>query len=327
MRRVPLLVPVVVAAWLLAGCAQPDTAGPAGAASSEPPASASSRLTATDPGVPAAVSERSSATLPATSPAASDSSGTPVEATSVPLPGCTPDTLKTLAPGSLTLATGPTPARPWFQGDPAAGQGYEAAVAAAVADRLGYDPAHITWETVDPVQARNGVATGFDAFIDRQTIPDQPAAKVQFSTGYLDDSLVLLAPAGSPISDATSLADLAGRPVAVFPEVAALGIPAATKVATGPAAERAVSSGAVDGVIAPVTAAESLLGRSGLQVVGQVPEPAGQQARQLGMLIPAASTVAPCVSTALDTLRVEGTLTDLAHTWLPATAGPVLTTD
>ncbi len=226
--------------------------------------------------------------------------------------------------GRLTLATGPTRTAPWFQGVPAGGQGFEAAVAAAVADRLGYDPAHVTWTTVDPTQARSGAATGFDALIDQQVIPDQPSVTVQYSTGYLDNSLVLLAPEDSPVAAATTLAELSGHPIAVFPEVVGLPIPGATKVATGPAAERAVDSGAVVGVVAPVTAAQGMLGNSGLAVVGQVPAPSGQQARQLGMLIPKSSTVAPCVSAALDTLRVEGALTGLAHTWLPVTTGPVL---
>lgn len=59
---------------------------------------------------------------------------------------CTPDSLATLTPGTLTIATGEPAYEPWVLNDkPEAGEGFEAAVAYAVAKQLGYDNAKVSW--------------------------------------------------------------------------------------------------------------------------------------------------------------------------------------
>jgi polar amino acid transport system substrate-binding protein len=80
----------------------------------------------------------------------------------------------------------------------------------------------------------------------------------------------------------------------------------------------------VDAVVAPLSVAADQKAVRGLQVVARVPDAPGWQARQLGMVLPAKSGVTECLSRAIDMLRVDGSLTELAHRWLPATAVPVL---
>jgi len=68
---------------------------------------------------------------------------------------CSPESLQTLEPGVLTIATGEPAYYPWVIDDaPESGQGFEAAVAYAVAAQLGYDQTAVTW-----------VRTTFDAAI------------------------------------------------------------------------------------------------------------------------------------------------------------------
>ncbi len=59
---------------------------------------------------------------------------------------CTPDTMETVADGTLTIATDDPAYEPWFvDNDPTNGEGYESAVAYAIAEQLGYtaEPGHL----------------------------------------------------------------------------------------------------------------------------------------------------------------------------------------
>ena len=54
--------------------------------------------------------------------------------------------LRTVTPGKLTIATGEPAYSPWVENnDPASGKGFEAAVAYAVAGKLGFANADVVW--------------------------------------------------------------------------------------------------------------------------------------------------------------------------------------
>ena len=62
---------------------------------------------------------------------------------------CTPDTMETIADGTLTIATDDPAYAPWFvDNDPTNGEGYEAAVGYAIAEQLGYSDDQVTWVKV-----------------------------------------------------------------------------------------------------------------------------------------------------------------------------------
>ena len=66
---------------------------------------------------------------------------------------CSPESLATVEAGVLTIATGEPAYYPWVIDDaPESGEGFEAAVAYAVASELGYDQSAVKW-----------VRTSFDA--------------------------------------------------------------------------------------------------------------------------------------------------------------------
>ena len=80
--------------------------------------------------------------------------------------------MPTLASGTLTIATSEPAFEPWVvDNDPTNGNGFESAVAYAVADRLGYLPAQVTWTRVgfDEAIAK---PDGFDFDINQFTITD-----------------------------------------------------------------------------------------------------------------------------------------------------------
>src|SRR6185503_8533775 len=71
----------------------------------------------------------------------------------VSLDECTPDTLETNSAGTLTVATDKPAFPPYFEdNDPTNGEGFESAVAYAIADELGYEAADVNW-TVVPFNA------------------------------------------------------------------------------------------------------------------------------------------------------------------------------
>ena len=55
-------------------------------------------------------------------------------------------TQETITPGKLTIATGDPAYEPWvIDDDPESGEGFEAALAYAVAEKLGFDKADVVW--------------------------------------------------------------------------------------------------------------------------------------------------------------------------------------
>ena len=59
---------------------------------------------------------------------------------------CTPAGMSTLEPGTLTIATGEPAYSPWVLNDaPEKGEGFEAAVAYAVAKQLGFENSAVKW--------------------------------------------------------------------------------------------------------------------------------------------------------------------------------------
>ncbi|MEL7207432.1 MAG: hypothetical protein AAGK32_04230, partial [Actinomycetota bacterium] len=120
------------------------------------------------------------------------------------------------APGSLTVSVGANP-NPPFNTSPAGPESYEGALAAAVADELGLGADAVTY-TVGIDQAAllgtpdTAAAVGVaetDFAMSTLTINDEreDAGGVDF-VDYYGVDMVVLAPAGSPLGDATSVEDL-----------------------------------------------------------------------------------------------------------------------
>ena len=76
-------------------------------------------------------------------------SATTSESASATTDACAKEALQTQTPGKLTIATDKPVFPPWFVDDkPENGKGYEGAVAAAVAQKLGFTPDEVTWTRV-----------------------------------------------------------------------------------------------------------------------------------------------------------------------------------
>jgi polar amino acid transport system substrate-binding protein len=248
---------------------------------------------------------------------------------------CTADSLETLESGTLTIATDEPAYEPWFSGDdPENGNGFEAAVAYAVADQLGYSKDQVTWTQVPFNAAIQPGARPFDFDINQFSITDERKQAVDFSSPYYSVSQAVITTAGSAADGVTSVADLKGLRVGA--QVSTTSLQVLTDVIdpdAGPVvfnsnddAKLALQNGQVDAIVVDlptaffITAAELDNG----VIVGQL-ENSGDGGDQFGLLLEKGSPLTDCVSQAVDALREDGTLADLEQQWLSEVAdAPVL---
>jgi polar amino acid transport system substrate-binding protein len=115
------------------------------------------------------------------------------------------------AKGQLTVATDKPVYPPWFVNNkPTNGQGYESAVAYAVAAQLGFSKSQVTW-AYEPFDSSYAPGTKkFDFDINEVSYSAARAQVVTFSDSYYDVQQALVALKNSPIASKHSAADLKG---------------------------------------------------------------------------------------------------------------------
>jgi polar amino acid transport system substrate-binding protein len=115
------------------------------------------------------------------------------------------------AKGQLTVATDKPVYPPWFADNkPTNGQGYESAVAYAVADQLGFSKSQVTW-AYEPFDSSYAPGTKkFDFDINEISYSAARAQAVTFSDSYYDVQQALVALKGSPVVTKHEPADLKG---------------------------------------------------------------------------------------------------------------------
>ncbi len=264
--------------------------------------------------------------------ACSPSSDTATEA-SASASGATCDkaTLETKTPGKLVIATGQPAYEPWVKDDaPESGEGFEAAVAYAAAEKLGFDPADVQWaRTTFDVAIAPG-AKDFDWNIQQFSITEDREKAVDFSSSYYDVNQAIVSYEGSPIADAKTLADLEsaklGAAIGSTSLDAAQGLSTGEEVAVfndNAAAVSALKNKQIDGLVVDLPTAFYLSAveiKDGV-IVGQLPAAEGATTDQFGILLPNNSALTACTSQAVDALRADGTLDTLEQKWLGSDAG------
>jgi polar amino acid transport system substrate-binding protein len=111
--------------------------------------------------------------------------------------------------GVLTVATDNPVYTPWFvKNKPSNGQGYESAVAYAIAHQLGFSSSQVTWVTEPFSSSYAPGPKKFDFDINEISYTPQRAQAVTFSTSYYDVQQAIVALKGSPIVTHHTPADL-----------------------------------------------------------------------------------------------------------------------
>lgn len=236
--------------------------------------------------------------------------------------------------GKLTVATSDPAYEPWVVGgDPASGEGFEAAVAYAVADRLGFAAEDVEWVTATFDQIIAPGAKDFDLAINQVSISDERRENLDFSSSYYDTAQAVVTLEGSPVAGATTIAELRGARIGAMVGTTSLDVVTETVAPTTDVAtfndndqvKQALVAGLVDAIVVDlptalyITAAEL----DGGVLVGQLP--AGDDPDQLGLVLDKDSPLTDDVTAAVDALREDGTLAELESRWLTDAAGaPVL---
>jgi polar amino acid transport system substrate-binding protein len=257
---------------------------------------------------------------------------------------CEKDELPLLQAGQLTIGTDNPAYPPWFEGgtpkgspwqinDPTTGEGFESAAAYAVAERMGFSAEEVVWVEVPFNQSFKPGQKDFDFFINQVSYKRSRDQAVDFSESYYDVNQALVAVDGTPIADATTVADLQqyklGAPVGTtsFDVIESTVQPQEDPAVFDTLNDTvtALKNGQVDGIVADlptaffVTAVEVDDG----VIVGQFPT-AGQQ-EYFGMVLEDGSALVECVNRALDELKSDGTLQGIQQEWLADKAqAPVL---
>ncbi|MBB3675783.1 ABC transporter substrate-binding protein [Modestobacter versicolor] len=248
---------------------------------------------------------------------------------------CSPGDLPTLEDGTLTIGTDAPAYEPWFSDDdPTNGEGFESAVAYAVAEQLGYAEDEVTWVTAQFNSVIQPGPKSFDFDVNQFSITDERRQAVDFSSPYYDVTQAVITTGGSAAEGATSLADLKDLRIGAQVGTTSLDVlietiaPDSDPVVfnTNDDAKLALQNGQVDAIVVDlptafyITAAELDDG----VIVGQVAD-SGSSADQFGLVLAKDSPLTDCVSQAVDALREDGTLADLEQQWLSDVAdAPVL---
>lgn len=258
--------------------------------------------------------------------ASEDTTG--ASATSAPAANCAKDQLKTLTAGKLTIATGQPAYYPWVIDDkPESGQGFEAAVAYAVATKLGFSNTEVTWVRTTFDGAIAPGAKDFDFNLQQYTITDERKQAVDFSSPYYTTPQAIVAVKGGKLDGITTIAELKDAKLGAGVGTTAIDLIKNT-VGGEPqvfndnaAAVAALKNGQIDGVVVDLPTAFYLSGvevENGI-IAGQFPlSGAGDN---FGLLLAKDSPLTACVSQAVDALKADGTLDQVAATWLGTNAG------
>ena len=248
---------------------------------------------------------------------------------------CAGDALETQEPGTLTIGTDSPAFEPWFtDNDPTTGEGFESAVAYAVAEQLGFSEEQVTWVKVPFNNSYKPGAKSFDFDINQISITPARAEVVDFSDGYYQAAQAVVALKGSPAAGATSLEELRGLRLGAQTGTTSLtAIRDVIQPDTDPlvfedtnVAKQAMQNDQVDAILADlptaffITAVEIPQGT----IVGQFQPETGEQ-EEFGMLFEKGSPLVACVNEALATLKADGTLASIEQEWLSDTVDvPVL---
>jgi polar amino acid transport system substrate-binding protein len=242
---------------------------------------------------------------------------------------------KTMTGGKLTVGTDSPAYDPWFRhNDPTNGQGYESAVAYAVARQLGFDKGAVTWTKVPFNSSYAPGPKHFDFDINQISITPARAKVVDFSNGYYDAAQAIIAVKGSPAASATSLADLKQYKIGAQTGTTSLTAirdqihpnSQAVVFQNTNDAKQALQNGQVDAIVTDLPTAFYLAAveiQHGT-IVGQF-QSTGGQPEQFGMLFAKGNALVSCVNQALATLKGDGTLAAIQKKWLSDTVNvPVL---
>jgi polar amino acid transport system substrate-binding protein len=313
--RKPLLLSLGLIALLGAACTSGGGASP----------NASAAATAASSAAPSV----GASTAPSAAPSASAAAA------------CAKADLALVTPGTFTIGTDNPAYPPWYGGDaghgwkvadPTSGKGFESAVAYAVAAKLGFTRAQVSWTYVPFVKSYAPGPKSFDFDINQISYTAARAKVVTFSSSYYDVNQAIVVLKGSPISKVRTVAGLAKYKLGAELGTTSYGyiqshVKPSQKAAVFPndaGATLALKNKQIDGLVVDLPTAFYITGAE-LSNANELQFPSVSGGEHFGMVFQKDNGLASCVNSAIASLKQSGTLAKIQQQWLAkATGAPVL---
>jgi polar amino acid transport system substrate-binding protein len=289
-------------------------------------------------GAPAPASSSPSQSQAAASVSASASAGA----------DCAPESLQTRTEGKLTIGTDNPAFPPYFlpreggntepwdpsQGDPTTGEGFESAVAYAIAEELGFAEEDVEWVVVP---FANSFAPGdkeFDFDINQVSFTEERTQNADLSEGYYFGNQAIVVAEDGEFADATTITEL--KEARLGAQVGTTSFDAIEEVIqptaeasvydTNDLAIEALEAGQIDGIVVDLPTAFFIIfvQTEGNAVIGQLGPDVGAEPQPFSLVLEKDSPLTDCVNQAILSLREAGTLDELAVEWLEDETVPEL---
>jgi polar amino acid transport system substrate-binding protein len=256
---------------------------------------------------------------------------------------CSKGSLNLVSSGKLTVGTdnpayppwyGGTPKKPWKVSDPRSGQGFESAVAYAVAKQLAFSHGDVKWIVVPFDQSFRPGSKDFDFDINQISYTPQRAKAVDFSDSYYNVNQALIGTKGSPVTKVETKADVKKYKLGVQ-----LGTTSYQYVIKNIKPKQqpsvynnsqdvtsALKAHQIDGIVVDLPTAFFITGSGEVPnsvVVGQFPTVGTPE--HFGLVFSKGNSLVSCVDNAIAKLKSDGTLAKIQREWLSQKASaPVL---
>jgi polar amino acid transport system substrate-binding protein len=270
----------------------------------------------------------------------SSSAPTAAGTSSAAADSCAKDQLTLKTPGQLTIGTDNPAFPPWFQDEKGAPwdptkeptkMGYEAAVAYAVANEMGFTDDEVKWTVVPFDTAFKPGPKDFDFDINQVSYRPKRDQAVDFSDSYYDVEQAVVVLKSSKFAGATTLAELKDAKLG-----AQLGTTSYDAIvdtiqpndqpnvySTNNDAISALKNGNIDGIVVdyPTSLYITAVQVPNAKAIGRLP---AQGQEYFGLVFEEGNPLRDCANKAIAALRSDGTLDDLAQQWIEGSAPPVL---
>jgi polar amino acid transport system substrate-binding protein len=243
--------------------------------------------------------------------------------------------------GQLTVGTDNPAFPPWFGGmekapwkvsNPASGEGFESAVAYAVADKLGFAKGEVKWVVVPFNTSFAPGPKKFDFDINQISFKPARANAVDFSDSYYNVNQSIVVLEGTKIATAKSIDDL--KPYKLGAQLGTTSYDFIKDTIdpskqpsvfdTNDAAIQSLKNKQIDGLVVDLPTAfyVTAVQVEGSKILGQFE---GATDEHFGMVFAKGNSLVKCVNDALSELKDNGTLQDIQDKWLSKVVGaPVL---
>ena len=215
----------------------------------------------------------------------------------------------------------------WKLGYPPNGKGFEAAMAYAVANHLGFSKDQVLWNTLPYTQSYAPGPKKFDMYITQVSYKPARTQAADLSDSYYDVTQALVAVKGTAITKATSMAELKkyklGAPLGstsadyIQNEIGAT----LATYQTLSDSVAALNAGQIDGIVVDLPTALYIADPyvqevKNSTVVASFPNPPGTTPEHFVFVLPKGSPLTACVNDALAQMRTSGQMDQITQTWL-----------